>query len=500
MNHNSFNTIDPSQSHLPDSAVIQKVLFDNDRLPPEQHDKAVKAFVVSDGIASGIGKDLAFVDQIPNLIKEIIDNRLWECLYVAKSVVTPYYCCYTKGTDSENFRAFISAKRPNGLETSVETLDRVLQAQTEVQRRFREIVYESRQGQRTDLLDETSDSHYPKLDESLQSAQQKRIRAANRAAEAIPAVGELLDRELIAIDVAALLGRDIKDPKNLTAEEREYVDKRDLIGLRINQYIYTNPIPEDEDKGPAYSRELNSHVKDLLGIKDRSKSVRMDHPKKAAEKLLQFYQGDKLQDLIAHLSQGLNTNAVEREPASEQSNHQNSQHSSPDTALSSISPPSTDIGNAAAASDHKNQPAFDETKSTIKLAPIDAHEESGKIPATERAQLPLVPENETPASVPLLMPAMSDNGTLEFTGNYKVTESEVTQSPNFDTNMELTADELAERLKLKPRSVTNMLYSKPNEFMEWTKKRDPDGIGWHRSEKKKGRSALFVSVQELLQQ
>ncbi|HAA31721.1 MAG TPA: hypothetical protein DCE56_33520 [Cyanobacteria bacterium UBA8553] len=67
-----------------------------------------------------------------------------------------------------------------------------------------------------------------------------------------------------------------------------------MIGLRVNQYIYTNPIPEDEDREPAYKRELNRHVKDLLGIKDRSKSVRMDNPKMAAEKLLTFYQGDRL--------------------------------------------------------------------------------------------------------------------------------------------------------------------------------------------------------------
>ena len=201
MNHNNFHIIDPSQSHLPDSAVIQKVLSEYDRLPTEQHDQAVRAFFVSDGIASGIGKDLAFVDQIPNFIKEIIDHKLWECLYVAKGVVTPYYCCYTKCTDSENFRAFITAKRPNGLETSIETVDRVLQADTEVQRKFREIIYESRQGQRTDLIDVNGTS--PPEGGKLKHTQQERIRAANRAAAAIPEVADLLDRGLIAIDVAA---------------------------------------------------------------------------------------------------------------------------------------------------------------------------------------------------------------------------------------------------------------------------------------------------------
>ncbi|MEH2339244.1 hypothetical protein [Nostoc sp.] len=362
-------------------------------------------------------------------------------------------------------------------------------------------VYESRQGQRTDLIDdsETSRLEGGKLDE-LGSRHQERLRAANRAAEAIPLIGELLGRSLIAIDVAALLGRDIKDPKILTAEEREYVDKRDLIGLRIQQYIYTNPIPEDEDREPAYSRKLNNHIKDLLGIKDRSKSVRMDNPKKAAEKLLQFYQGDRLKDLIDHLSQSLNANAVESEPASERSNHRNNQHPSPDTVLSSISPPSTDIGNTRAMEAHKNQSVSDEIKSTIKQAPIDAWVESEEISASVSSQLPMKSVSDTAASVPLLMPSMSDNGTLEFVGNYKVTESEVTQSQNSDTNMELTAEELAKRLKIKPRSVMDTSYKKPAEFPQWSQKRDPDAIAWQRSDKRKGRISLFIPVQEASQE
>ena len=109
-----LNTIDPNQNNVPETAVIQRVASESDRLPNGEHEKAVKAFYFSDSIASGIGKDFAFVEKIPQLINEIIDNKSWECLYVSKSVVTPYYCRYTKGNDSENFRAFITAKRPNG--------------------------------------------------------------------------------------------------------------------------------------------------------------------------------------------------------------------------------------------------------------------------------------------------------------------------------------------------------------------------------------------------
>ncbi|OCQ99344.1 hypothetical protein BCD64_12415 [Nostoc sp. MBR 210] len=495
MNHNNFHTIDPSQSHLPDSAVVQKVLSEHDRLPTEQHDKAVRAFFVSDGIASGIGKDLAFVDQIPNFIKEIIENKLWECLYVAKGVVTPYYCRYTKGTDAENFRAFIAAKRPNGLETSIETIDRVLQADPEVQRKFRAIIYESRQGQRTDLSDETSDSDYPKLDESLQSAQQKRIRAANRAAEAIPVIGELLDRSLIAIDVAALLGRDIKDPENLTAEEREYVDKRDLIGLRIDQYIYTNPIPEDEDREPAYSRELNNFVKDLLGIKDRSKSVRMDNPKKAAEKLLQFYAGDKLQELISHLRQSLNANTDSQEPVREHSNHhQNSQNFS-ELSPYKASVPSSDIQDTNGTQAHKNQPASDEAQLTTQQAELDEWVRTGKLPTT-LSKSPSGLDSETKTNIPLLKPAPIDNRTSEFADTYRVTKRETTELPTPDPNMELTADELAERLQVKSDTLRATFYRNQEKFPRWAKKHDPDGIAWQRTDVKKGRCWLFVPINE----
>ncbi|MEG3928244.1 MULTISPECIES: hypothetical protein [unclassified Microcoleus] len=449
MSYTDIKIIDPNESKIPELALVHKVLSDGDKLPEDQHDRAVKAFLISDGIASGIGKDLAFVDKIPQFIKEIIDEKLWECLYVAKRVMTPYYCCYTKGTDSGNFRAFITAKRPNGLETSVETIDRVLQADPEVQRRFRAIIYESRQGERTDLIEETSDSHYPKFDESLQSAQQKRIRAANRAAEAIPAIGVLLDRGLIAIDVAAQLGRDIKDPDHLTAEEREYVDKRDLVGVRINNYIYTNPIPDDEDKEPAYSRELNRYVKELLGVKDRSKSIRMDNPKKAAEKLLTFYQGGRLKELIEHLRQGLE----------------------PPMAL--LEPPVALL-----------EPAKEQSQDSDRFLNGNDHL------AADQAE-PLT-ETLTPPTPEVYQEQSLNEDSLILKSAEDVVEVEI-YTP---VNKQLSIEDLAKRLKLSQRTILNNAYSHPNKFLEWVKPRDPEGLGWRRSKKKKEGSWLFTLVQE----
>ena len=429
-----FNTIDPNQSNLSDLAVIEKVISEEDRLPDPEHEKAAKAFLLSDSIASGIARDFAFVKKIPQYIKEIIENKLWECLYVAKGVVTPYYCRYTKGSDSENFRAFITAKRPNGLETTIDEVDNLLNSSLEVQSQFRKLISESRQGERTDLIDdETSPTEWGKL----KHAQQEYLRAANRATEAIPVIGELLNRGLMSIKVAALLGRDIKDLNNLTAEERDYVDKRDLVGVRINQYIHTNPIPNDEDKEPPYSRELNRYIRELLGVKDRSKPIRMDNPKKAAEKLLQFYQGDRLKELINHLSSRLELPTESPEQTLEKSSH-NKQ------------------------STNNNQLA------NVTASPTNAIERS----ETTVDNSTLSPNLELPALKP----------------------AEDIDEKTAHKNLELTLEELAKRLKRKPASIQVERSKNPTRFIDWTKQRDPEGIGWQ--SKKRGRSVIYIPVPE----
>jgi hypothetical protein len=484
-----FTTIDLNQGNIPETAIIQKVISENDRLPNGEHEKAVQAFFRSDSIASGIGKDFAFVEKIPQILSDIIDNKSWECLYVSRGVVTPYYCRYTKGTDAENFRAFISAKRPNGLETTIETIDRLLEAEPEVQWKFRTIIYESRQGERNDLVDETCYSNYNKSEDSIGKIQKARIRAANRAAEAIPEIRELLDRNLIAIDIAAQLGRDIKNFDNLTAEEREYVDKRDLIGLRIKQYIYTNTMPEDEDKEPAYSRKLNEFVKDLLGIKDRSKTVRMDNPKKAAEKLLQFYQGDRLKELIKLLMQKLEAESGYTQPNSGESNQSPLESS---TIEDSKVPPlygettTSEKQNLLALKAAEDKTVAFEDKLDSEVSNMVAEEEKLVLPlrSLEGETLFTLEEQPHKDEIPISVTAISTN-----TGQI-ATKSPLPKNPHLD------AETLAKRLNRRPRSMLNVFYENPSEFAQWSKQRDPDGIAWRRSPKKKGRSILFTTVPE----
>ncbi|MDJ0719532.1 MAG: hypothetical protein QNJ54_35815 [Prochloraceae cyanobacterium] len=61
-----FTTINPTQNKIPDTAVIQKVNSENEKLSNDEHNKAVQAFLIADAIASGIGNDFAFVEKYLN--------------------------------------------------------------------------------------------------------------------------------------------------------------------------------------------------------------------------------------------------------------------------------------------------------------------------------------------------------------------------------------------------------------------------------------------------
>ncbi|MBU7581529.1 MAG: hypothetical protein KAF91_01205 [Nostoc sp. TH1S01] len=221
----------------------------------------------------------------------------------------------------------------------------------------------------------------------------------------------------------------------------------------------------------------------------------MDNPKKAAEKLLQFYQRDKLQELITHLRQGLNVNTDSQEPVREHSNHhQNSQNFS-ELSLYKDSVPSSDIQDTNGTQAHKNQPASDEEQLTTQQAELDEWVRTGKLPTT-LSKLTSGLDSDTKTNLPLLKPAPIDNRTSEFADTYKITKRETTELQTPDPNMELTADELAERLQVKPATLRSIFNKNKEKFSRWTKKHDPDGIAWQRTDVKKGRCWLFVPINQ----
>jgi AraC-like DNA-binding protein len=176
----------------------------------------------------------------------------------------------------------------------------------------------------------------------------------------------------------------------------------------------------------------------------------MDHPKKAAEKLLHFYQGDKLKELIDHLRQGLQPFPTE----------------SPETAPETVA---SVAGRSSLPRNH--QSANNNSHSLDNQHTTDKADTSTDASAT--------PPN---LSLPALKPA----------------ETGVEQS--VPAHLELTLEDLAKRLNASPRTVRNTFYKARAEFLQWSQKRDPEGIAWQKSNKKKGRSSLFVPISEVKQE
>lgn len=62
------------------------------------------------------------------------------------------------------------------------------------------------------------------------------------------------------------------------------------------------------------------------------------------------------------------------------------------------------------------------------------------------------------------------------------------------SNLQLSRNQLAERLGLNPKSISNFLSKQPNEFSQWTQKKDPEGLAWQKTGKQR-RLYFFIPIQ-----
>lgn len=162
----------------------------------------------------------------------------------------------------------------------------------------------------------------------------------------------------------------------------------------------------------------------------------MDNPKKAAQKLLQFYQGEKLQELLEYLGEGINQN---RNSHGLEKNASQSENSSAKNAQ--------DIE----LRDDQNKKDF-------------------------------VSSNRLDKADNVSIKSLSAQETSETNSSFKAP---------------LTLPELAERLNRRPRTIRGKINEGLNEFVKWTREKDPDDIAWQRNEQKKRGLYLFSPVEEL---
>ena len=233
---------------------------------------------------------------------------------------------------------------------------------------------------------------------------------------------------------------------------------------------------DDEDKEPVYSRKLNEFVKDLLGIKNRSKSIRMDNPKKAAQKLLEFYQGERLKELVEYLNKGLKQKA-------DVTNKDNQEILTIEKTISN----GRVEKQSARTSDQRSSFGKHGSKETnIPVSSSILEEDTKLVESSDNTQ----EQSET----------ISEKNPEEkaIKPNENISDSSFTMvaSSNGIFDQRLTKDELAERLGVHPTTFSDVFYKRKEKFTQWTQKKDPDNIGWTRTQEKQGRNFLFAPIQK----
>ena len=185
----------------------------------------------------------------------------------------------------------------------------------------------------------------------------------------------------------------------------------------------------------------------------------MDDPKKAAKKLLQFYQGEKLKELLEYLNKGFDETI--------------------DTKPKKI----TQDG-----SDRDDSNVFDDGK-------VRAERSSDPLRGSA-TQIKTISNNKH-----LDFDARSGNNTTKETKS-EVARTESTSDKQFTNGKALNTLELAQRLNVIPKTINNYLNKNknPEKFKQWTKKKDPDGIAWQKREPKIGRSNMFEPIEKVEQE
>ena len=238
------------------------------------------------------------------IINQIIDRALWEYLTIPGD------------TASDKLHNLIALPYgQGGLNTEIHDVDALLSLSPSTQRKFRVIVHKAKQGQRNDLRPQVkeeklevdlnsgkkaptkSKSTKSKKPKSTSSSQLARDRAADRAAKALPEIDMLLEEGLVAKDVAAKLGKVIKNPENLTDRDKQIVEERDKAKNKLAE-ITAKPFPEDPQARGKLKKEVKSIINEAIGIKSPIKlSLNLD-PQIAAKTIVKAVNDlDYLQQL-----------------------------------------------------------------------------------------------------------------------------------------------------------------------------------------------------------
>ncbi|MGB5631684.1 MAG: hypothetical protein WBM44_06050 [Waterburya sp.] len=190
-----------------------------------------------------------------------------------------------------------------GINSSIAQIDALLGLNASVQRKFRELVYQAKQGERSDLKPE------PKVEVQIPAKKPKGTsdsnkaceRAANRAAKAVPKLDKLLDEGLVSKRNAAKVGQKIKNPEEPTEKEQEIIQQREQLQAKLNE-IVPEPLPTEPQARKAVQQQVKKAIEKTTGKVTPPRISLGDNPKKVAETIAQAKNDlEYLQDLIVEL-------------------------------------------------------------------------------------------------------------------------------------------------------------------------------------------------------
>lgn len=248
--------------------------------------------------------------SLATTINQIIDRALWE-----------YMPNLPGDSAADKLHNLIALPYDlGGLNTPIHEVDALLAVSSATQRKFRTIVHQAKPGERTDLKAK-QDKGEDKVDAEFSPAKSKgkgkgkaspksgkpsssqlaRDRAADRAAKAIPKLNELMEEGLLAKNVAAKIGQQVKNPDNPTPQDKKTIENQKAVKAKLEQ-IVPEKLPEDPKQRKHLASKIKQAIEQASGLESKTKISLSKDPQATAKLIAAAIKDlDYLQQLIVAL-------------------------------------------------------------------------------------------------------------------------------------------------------------------------------------------------------
>ena len=195
------------------------------------------AITAKDNLKKALKEGKTACGAIASNIEQIINEGLLEYLELPGDSL------------SDKLHALITLPlNKGGLNCQIHEVDALLGISPSVQLKFRNLVHQAKQGARSDLEPQKVDANISTQKKNkvsdLHSSQKAVDRAASRAIESVPELGELFEEGLVSKKTASKIGQVVKNPDNPTEEDQKVLEIRKQVQQKLKEKL-PKPLPKD---------------------------------------------------------------------------------------------------------------------------------------------------------------------------------------------------------------------------------------------------------------